>query len=308
MPIKVPKSLKILLILLSLILISLALTNIGKQTSKEQFFFGSKNLHLPKLRSDPQVDSVIKNSLSGLSGKYAVYIKDLKNQKSYQYNADKKFDSASLYKLAVMYKTYDAFEKNQLAKEDILSEDIVTLDKTLQGIENETENIDQPSQELVAYNVAEALRLMITVSDNYSAILLAERLGWQNIDMLMEEEGLGQIDLIGEDSPAVTAKAVGDLLEKIYSGKAVDPQASAEMKSLLIAQKVNDRIPKYLPGDIKVGHKTGELESVRHDAGIVLGKNSHYIFVFLSETPIPEDATETIALLSSKIYNLLESN
>jgi len=309
MPFKIPKSLKILLILLSLLLVSLALTNIGKQTSKEpkeQFFFGSKNLHIPKLQREPQVDPLIKNSLSGLAGRYAVYIKDLKTQKSYKYNSDEKFGSASLYKLAVMYKTYDAIDKNQLTKEDILSEDVVALDNTLQGIQNQTETIDQESQGLVSYDVGEALRLMITISDNYSAILLAQRLSWQKIDQLMEEEGFGQIDLINANAPSVTAKAIGDLLERIYSNQAISPNASEEMKSLLFAQKVNDRIPKYLPATAKVGHKTGELDSVRHDAGIVLGKNSHYLFVFLSDTPSPNDAIETIALLSKKIFDELE--
>lgn len=308
MPIKIPKALKISLILLSLLLVSFALTNIGKQTPKEQFFFGSKNLHLPKLQKDPQVDQLIQDFLGTRDGLYGVYVKDLKTQKTYQYNTEEKFSSASLYKLAVMYKAYDAIDKNQLAKEDVLSSEKVTLDNTLQGIENETGNVDQESQGVITYNVGEALRLMITISDNYSAILLADQLGWQNIDSLMKEEGFPQIDLVSQESPQVTAKAVGDLLERIYLGKVVSPQASQEMKTLLFAQQINNRIPKYLPSDVKVGHKTGELDSARHDAGIVLGKNSHYIFVFLSETPIPEDASETIALLSKKIFDELEQN
>ena len=306
MLIRFPKSLKIPLILLSLLLVGFALTNIGKQTPKEQFFIGSKNLYLPKLQKDPQIDSLIKNSLSNLAGRYAIYIKDLKTQKTYQHNADEIFSSASIYKLAVMYKAYDAIDKNQLSKEEILSAEKVTLDKTLLGIQNETRNVNQENQVQVAYNVGEALRLMITISDNYSAILLAQRLGWQNIDQLMEKEGFGQIDLINADAPSVSAKAVGDLLEKIYLGKAVSPMASQEMKTLLFAQQVNDRIPKYLPATAEVGHKTGELNSLRHDAGIVLGKNSHYIFVFFSETPVPEDTSETIAQLSKKIFDELE--
>ncbi len=63
------------------------------------------------------------------------------------------------------------------------------------------------------------------------------------------------------------------MLEKIYLGKAVSQGASIEMKNLLLAQAVDDRIPKYLPENIKVAHKTGELDTLRHDAGIVYGEN-----------------------------------
>ena len=80
------------------------------------------------------------------------------------------------------------------------------------------------------------------------------------------------------------------------------------MINLLLAQKVNDRIPKYLPANIKVANKTGELEGLRHDAGIVYGKKGDYIFVFLTDTPNPPDATETIATISKQIFEELEKN
>ena len=78
------------------------------------------------------------------------------------------------------------------------------------------------------------------------------------------------------------------------------------MISLLLAQKVNDRISKYLPADIKIAHKTGELETIRNDAGIVFGKKGDYIFVFLSDTANPLNATEQIATLSKQIFEELE--
>ena len=79
------------------------------------------------------------------------------------------------------------------------------------------------------------------------------------------------------------------------------------MQNLLFGQKINDRIPKYLKKEVKVGHKTGELDALRHDAGIIIGQRGEYIFVFLSQTNVPADATETIALLSKKLLDALES-
>jgi len=242
----------------------------------DNFYSGAQNLIEDKETPLPQPDPIEKlvdGTAANFSGQAAIYIKDLKTGKSWETNADQKFASASIYKLAVMWAIYDAIGKNQLSYD----------------------------------SVAEALRLMITISDNDSAILLAEKLGWRSIDKLMEEEGFDQIDLAGPDSPSATARSVGDLLEKIYRGSAVSQEASEEMGQLLFAQEVNDRIPKYLPQDVKVGHKTGELDTIRHDAGIVLGKKSDYIFIFLSDTNSPEDASEKIAELSKQIFDALEN-
>ena len=127
----------------------------------------------------------------------------------------------------------------------------------------------------------------------------------QLYDKLMEAENLSNLDIT--DPPTITAQAATDLLERIYKSQAVSTGASIEMKNLLLSQSINDRIPKYLPKGTKVAHKTGELEWVKHDVGIVYGKKSDYIFVFLSETNSPKDAAETIANLSRKIFDELEA-
>lgn len=314
MPIKIPKIIALPVVLLILLLISYILTNIGSgKSSFENFFLGSQNLFGEMTNIEDPVEKLIEEAPQNFNGNMAIFVKDLKTAKTYQVNADQKFTSASLYKLAVMYKTYDSLAKNEISLDGILSGNSANLDKMLSGAQNgqgQTLQIQSPNpsqtSQTIAYQVSEALRLMITISDNYSALILAERLGWQNIDQLMEDEGFLDIDLIDADQPTITARAVGALLEKIYRNQAVSSQSSEEMKKLLLDQKINDRIPKYLPEDIKVGHKTGELDNLRHDAGIVLGQKSDYIFVFLTDTTLPVDAAEHIAQLSKKFFEALE--
>lgn len=226
-----------------------------------------------------QITNLIKFELSKLDGDYAVIIKDLASPLEYKINETKTFTSASIYKLAVMYKIFDMLEKKQLK----------ISDETFPG-----QTIDK------------ALNQMITVSDNDSALALAEIAGWTNIDSFLTAEKISGFSL-DQETPTVTAQALSTLLEKIYNNQAVSVDASIKMKELLLNQQIDDRIPKYLPQDIKVAHKTGELDFVRHDAGIVYGKKSDYIFIFLSETPAPGDATENIANLSKKIFDTLES-
>ena len=256
-----------------------------------------------KETKNPEVEAIVK-SAQNLSGKYAIFIKDLKTQNTYELNSAEVFGAASIYKLAVMYMTFDQIEKGALSKTQILTSSQSELDQAIADAEG-TE-VTSNNQATISYSVKEALRLMITISDNYSALLLAERLGWQNIDKFMEKEGFSEINLADANSPNVTARSISMLLEKIYKKEAVSKKFSEEMISLLLAQKVNDRIPKYLPTDIKVAHKTGELETIRNDAGIIFGKRGDYIFVFLTDTKNPPDAVENIATLSKQIFKELE--
>lgn len=226
-----------------------------------------------------EITNLINLELSKLNGDYAVIIKDLASPLVYKRNETKTFTSASIYKLAVMYKIFDMLENKQLSETEVVI----------------------PGQ-----TVSSALNLMITVSDNNSALALAEKAGWANIDQLLNNEKISGFNL-NQQSPTTTAQAVSTLLERIYDNKAVSQNASIKMKELLLAQKVNDRIPKYLPSEIKVAHKTGELDFIRHDVGIVYGKKSDYIFIFLSETPAPGNTTENIANLSKKIFDSLEA-
>lgn len=268
-----------------------------------QYFFGAKNNILSHISVNP-INRIIESELKNKSGSWGLYIADLKTGKSWSKNKNDRFGSASLYKLAVVWTAFDAIEKGTLARNQLLTDSLPRLDALAEGRENVS--FTKTLGESISLTVDEALFQMITISDNYSALLLAEKLGWENIDALMEKEELPDFNLAGPDSPNITASAVGDFLARIYSGTAVSATASQEMQDLLFAQKINDRIPKYLPADVRVGHKTGELDTLKHDAGIVMGKNSHYIFVFLTETGSPADAAEQIATLSQKIYAELE--
>lgn len=265
------------------VIIAVSIKNRLDSQPVEQFFLGSANKP-GSLKLAPakklHLQNLITTEVTKLPGNWAVAIKDLGSNETFLYRENEKFVSASLYKLAVLWATLDALEKNQISEDDTIS----------------------------VFKLDGALRAMITVSDNDTAAVLAEKLGWGNIDKLMETQGIADIDLISPKGPFITARSTMAILERIYTDTAVSPQASGRMKDLLFDQKINDRIPKFLPGNVKVGHKTGEIDNFRHDAGIVLGKKSDYIFVFLSETPSPAEGTENIANLSKKIFEELETN
>ncbi len=289
-----PKVFKALLLIVALAIVVFAL-KINQKDSAPQSPNFSIIHQFTKPKQQDSLQSLFIESTKTLPERYGIYIKNLKSGKTYELGAKESFRSASLYKLAVMYKAYDALDKGQIQKDEVLSEEVANPAEIQGGDENSP----------VYLTIEGALYSAITISENYSAILLAEKLGWENIHSYLKNQNIQGINLL-TDEPTVTAYAIAELLEKIYRNQAVNRVSSEQMRKLLFAQKINDRIPKYLPDDIKVGHKTGELDFLRHDAGIVLGKKSDYIFVFLSQTDYPQDASENIAQLSKTFFDSLE--
>jgi beta-lactamase class A len=87
--------------------------------------------------------------------------------------------------------------------------------------------------------------------------------------------------------------AAGDialLLERIYQRKLVNREVSEKCLRVLKLQRVNDRIPKYLPAQIMVAHKTGLERNVCHDAGIIFDAKSDLLLCVLTRHTHPNAA------------------
>src|SRR4029450_1742140 len=99
----------------------------------------------------------------------------------------------------------------------------------------------------------ELCEAMITVSSNFAANLLIEKLGVENIRRTVTRLGADGMQVLRgvEDQKAfdkglnntTTARGLMILLEKIAAGKAVDSAADAEMIDILKRQKFNTAIP-----------------------------------------------------------------
>jgi beta-lactamase class A len=81
----------------------------------------------------------------------------------------------------------------------------------------------------------------------------------------------------------------------IAKGKAVSPAASREMADVLKRQKINDAIPAGLPPGSVVGHKTGSITRINHDAAIVYNPRP-YVLVVLTRGI--EDQKRSSALIA----------
>src|SRR6202008_1955165 len=85
-------------------------------------------------------------------------------------------------------------------------------------------------------------------------------------------------------SNMVTADGLLRILVMLSAGKAFSPALSRRMMDILHGQEFNQGIPARLPKGARVAHKTGEISTVAHDAGVIyLPKRKPYSLVILTE-------------------------
>jgi beta-lactamase class A len=249
---------------------------------------------------DPSIplEHTVQNALVGSHGSYGIVIKNLKTNEYYLLNEHLSYSSASLYKLWVMAETYRQIKEGILKENETLSSKYEILNAKF-DISPETEKFTKGS---IALSVEDALNKMITISDNYAALLLTLRIKLSNIASFLKVNGFNE-STVGANGnfPITTASDIALFFEKLYNKQLINEQYSDKMLELLKAQKLNDKIPKYLPG-VLIAHKTGELDNYTHDGGIVYADNGNYIMIILSKSDNPDLAKNRISNISESIY------
>lgn len=246
------------------------------------------------------LEQVIPPLLARSQGEYAVYIKNLKTGETYTLNEHKKFATASLYKLWVMGAVYEKVSKGQLNLTDKLDKQVPDLNKEFNIASSDAELTDGE----INTSVDNALKQMITISSNYSALILTDKVRLTSLNSFLQEYEFTESST--GTPPTSTVYDIAKFYEDLYKGVIVSPQYSKIMLDLLKQQQLNDRIPKYLPDEVDVAHKTGELDGNKHDAGIVYTPKGDYILVVMTNTNNPATAAEKIAEISKDVYNYFQ--
>ncbi len=281
------------------LLIAIEAVLLSQYASKKGILGVSAKIVQPAPTEEPEtaLSQVVKKSLEGTQGTYAVYIKNLKTGETYHLNEHRKFEAGSLYKLWIMATTYQQIKNESLKEDQTLSQSIPTLNAKFEIAKEDAEL----TEGTVTMTVNQALNQMITISHNYAAMLLTEKIKLSTANTYIKDNNYQETRLGGP--PETTAADVALFYENVYQGKVVDQPSSQKMIELLKGQKLNDGMPKLLPSGIQVAHKTGDLGWFKHDAGIVFTDKGDYIFVALSESTSPTGAQQRIAQLSKDVYD-----
>jgi beta-lactamase class A len=238
-----------------------------------------------------QLDSLI----SSFPGGAGIWIGDpTVTTPLFTHDPDDQVIAASLYKLGVLAEAERRVDAGDLHYGDAIT--IQPEDITLDG------SFEDAGTQLT---LDEALEAMITISDNGSALALWRILGGANIDATLEKAGIKNFHVALDDTEDnwVTPHAIGTFFTLLAKRQLISAAASDRMLSRLERQQINDRLPAQLPPNVIVAHKTGNLSSVTHDAGIIFTKTGPRVVVALTWDALDEDAANFISSVGSLVYS-----
>lgn len=264
--------------------------------------------------------SPLENQLRGIiasSGvEVAVGYRTLDGKTELFIDGDKPFHAASTMKVPIMIELFRQARSRQLSLDDTLpvrNEFRSIVDGSPYQL---SEGDDSDSLVYAAVGKRMPLRqlcdLMITVSSNFAANLLIEKLGVENIRRTVSALGADGMQVLRgvEDQKAfdkgmnntTTARGLVVLLDRIGHGQAVDSSADAEMIEILKRQKFNDAIPAGLPAGTPVAHKTGNITRINHDAAIVFGTRPYVLVLLVRGIEDQKKSAALMAELSRAVY------
>ncbi len=247
--------------------------------------------------STPQ-DQALRNSLSnylaGVEGSFGIAVIDLNNSRTLSIDGNTPFPAASMYKLLVMYEVYRLIARGDLSMDNRLL--ITDADAIEEEPDDGLFSGDNPT-------IEEAINAMITISSNAAASALTRQIGGsQQIEAAARRLGMAQTTQVDGELWS-TPNDLAHFFQLLAKRSLVNTRASEQMLDLLLRQSVNDRLPALLPNDAIVAHKTGEVDDVRNDGGIVYGPNGSYVIVLMSRGGVPNDESWTEAVVSKMIYS-----
>lgn len=238
----------------------------------------------------------------------------------WSYNADHYFHAASTMKLAVLLGVF-----RQVARGDLGVDAPVHVRNRFTSIVNQEPymlDLGRDADPDVYGHLGKTLTIkelsywMITKSSNLATNLLVDVVGIPTIQQALDELEIDGVKVLRgvEDSRAfeaglnneVTANGLLKMLRLIADGKAYSQKVCDEMLEIMLDQQYRSGIPAGLPKAARVAHKTGNISTVHHDAGIVyLDGRKPYVLVILTQFPAEQGRGTAVAEVSRDIFNTL---
>lgn len=213
----------------------------------------------------------------------AFVIKNLKTGEFLSHRENEVVSSASLIKIAIMGEVLRQVKEGGLS----LEQRIVVYEKDKVPFSILTELSTDNS-----YSLKDVITLMIIQSDNTATNILIDLAGMENINEFIKNTGLNNTILMRkmmdfnarseERDNYTTAMDMTIILEKIYNNQLVNNEYSKLMMGILKKQLDNSMIRLFIPEETVIAHKTGSLDGIEHDTGIVLNEKCDYILSLLT--------------------------
>jgi beta-lactamase class A len=244
----------------------------------------------------PALATEIDSLLQEQSGAYGVTVEWVPTHQRVTHDAQREFESTSVYKLAVAYEVLSQVDRGQLALGDQLT---ITDDD---AVEVEPEGGLAPDDEVSVWAALEAMK---AVSSNSAAHALMRLVGRADINASLQALGL-QATRIPEDDdqgPAVTSAAdMARLLELLADNRVLSPESRQNLRTLLALPEDLDPLIACLPTGTEILSKTGNQERASNIAGLVSTPGGPLIISVFDEDVDPGDARTMIEAITQATW------
>ncbi|MBD3627700.1 serine hydrolase [Cyclobacterium sp.] len=231
-------------------------------------------------------------------------IQNEKGETLFQQQANKIIPAASIIKIPILIALMEKVENKEIDLDALYS--LLATDKV--GGAGELQHLPDGSGITFRYLAEE----MIRISDNTATNILIRAIEMDYIQDWLKENGYEdtQLNRIMMDFKAIeegrqnytSPQEINDLLLNLWNGKWLKENSRAEIMHWLKGCADNSTIPSLLPAGTVVAHKTGTLDYVRGDAGIILGHKPLILSVFVENFESMEEAESAIGKVALKAF------
>lgn len=255
-----------------------------------------------------QIQKILETHAASVTAKFGIYFKDLVTGQEVCLDADSAYPTASAYKVFVLAELLRQVRAGTLALDSRYP--LTSEDKAIGS------GVMRLMDDGLGATLKDYATLMMVLSDNTATDFLFRLVGRDNIiahvlqplgldattcDLSCTDSIAAYFDLPpkvkltfvnGEgpnlrNAPAYTGglehnnvtspRQIAQMLELFYRHQWQGPELDGLAMEIMTACQTNNRIPFSLPKGTKVAHKTGTLDRVCNDAGIVFTPKGDYI-------------------------------
>jgi beta-lactamase class A len=259
------------------------------------------------------------------AGAIGVSAYDYLSGRHWRFNGDRWFHAASVMKIAVLLGLFDAVAQRRFTLDcrlHVRNRFLSVVDRTPYRVD-----ASRDGDAAVHAAIGRTLRLhelaqhMIVTSSNLATNLLLDLITPASVMATLQRLGIDGIDVrrgVEDDrafahgiSNRVTPDGVVALLRAILDRQAISGSAADAMIEILHDQQFTGTIAPGLPEPLRavarVAHKTGEISSVSHDAGIVFlpGRPPYAVAILVESAGDARPRIEAGIDASSAIYECI---
>ena len=247
-----------------------------------------------------QLEDIIKD----FEGTGSIIVKD--QEKEFSINEEVQSKAASVIKLCILWQLYKEADDGNLS----LDEEISLKDSDKVG----GCGILKEFRQGLSFTLREIGILMIVLSDNTATNLMIDRLGIEKISKTIEELGLENTIMERRMYDPVAWKLGLEnytnpkdmilILDHMLNSDEISKEYRDEMIGILRRQQLNNKLPAMMPSDVDFAHKTGELDDIDHDVGILfLDGKTIFIALMLKDVEDKNNAIKIHNKIGKAIYD-----